>query len=122
MVEQEGGDCMGNQDPPEQGHAGECQAWRCTRPDVANVVATRNNHAQGPGGSSLPCYSRIHERGKRALDLSLRAWLSPWSHPADANTYITVGFQVWISRVIQSHQIRSSSARSNFKDLINTLN
>ena len=26
VVEQEGGDCMGNQDPPEQGHAGECQA------------------------------------------------------------------------------------------------
>ena len=24
MVEQEGGDCMGNQDPTEQGHAGEC--------------------------------------------------------------------------------------------------
>ena len=61
-------------------------------------------------------------KGKRAHGLSLRAWLSPWSHPAEANTYITVAFQVWISRLIQSHQIRSSSARSNFKDLINTLN
>ena len=67
--------------------------------------------------------SRIHEREKSAHDLSLRAWLSPWSHPAEANAYITVGLlQVWISRAIQSHQIRSSSARSNFKDLINTLN
>ena len=61
-------------------------------------------------------------KGERAHDLNLRAWLSAWSHPAEANTYITVGFQVWISRVIQSHQIRSSSARSHFKDLINTLN
>ena len=67
-------------------------------------------------------HSRNHEREKRAHDLSLRAWLSLWSYPSEANTYITVGFQEWISRVIQSHQIRSSSARSNFKDLINTLN
>ena len=42
----------------------------------------------------LPCYSRNTRKGKRAHDLSLRAWLSPWSHPAEANTYITVGFQV----------------------------
>ena len=41
---------MGNQDPLEQGHAGECKASRYSRPDVANVVATKNNHAQGPGG------------------------------------------------------------------------
>ena len=27
MVKQEGGDCMGNQDPPEQGHAGELTLW-----------------------------------------------------------------------------------------------
>ena len=37
-------------------------------------------------------HSITHEREKRWHDLSLRAWLSPWSHPAEANTYITVGF------------------------------
>ena len=105
---------MGNQDPQDKGHAGECETRRYTRPDVANVVAPRTSTRRVREDQVLSLTHALYTKGKRAHELSLRAWLSPLSHPAEPITYMTVGYPERISRVIQSHQVRSPDAQPDF--------
>ena len=113
----------GTKTQQEKEHAGECETRRYTQPDVANVIAPRTTTRRVREDQVYPVTQETQESGTRAHDLSFRAWLSPWSHPVEANTYITAGFQEWISHGFQSHQIRSPCAQSDFTGLIlnNTL-
>ena len=65
-----GSDCMVNQDPTAQEHAGECETRRYTRLNAANVVATSTTTLRVREDQVLSLTQENTKKGKRERDLS----------------------------------------------------
>ena len=72
---------MGNQDPTAQEHAGECESRRYTRPDLANMAATRTTTRMVREDHVLtPTYVNTR-KGKTRARLELESLVVPLFPP-----------------------------------------